>query len=324
MQSRILKRLIIPIVLGVITYAFMLSYGDLNRVLSVLLSFEWYFLPPILCLSFFNYLLRFLKWEYYLRVLNVDPISRNDSYHIFMSGLSLSITPGKIGEVIKPFLLKAANGTRVSRSIPIVVAERFTDFAAIVFLSSVGVVTLKYGFHLLVFSVALMILVLLLIGSRKICDALLAKISKVSPFKKMEDRLEISYESMHRLLQWRILVYPVILSLFAWFFECLGLYLALLGFDTSLALHSVTFSYAFSTLVGGISLLPGGLGTTEASMTALLILQDVPKELALSGTILIRFCTLWFAVGLGLTSLLILTRSFSRFTESDLIPEKDL
>ena len=68
---------------------------------------------------------------------------------------------------------------------------------------------MKYGFHLLVFSVALMILVLLLIGSRKICDALLAKISKVSHFKKLEDRLEISYEGMHRLLQWRILVYPV-------------------------------------------------------------------------------------------------------------------
>lgn len=77
------------------------------------------------------------------------------------------------------------------------------------------------------------------------------------------------------------------------------------------------FAYSFSTLVGGISFFPGGIGAAEASMAALLIFQKVPQELALSGTIIIRLCTLWFAVGLGLVSLMIITRTLAVPEESE-------
>ena len=287
-QKKLLKRLVVPIVLGIITYSCMLFYGEGTAVLSALKSFDWKFIPFILLLSYLNYLLRFLKWEYYLRVIEAGDIPRGRNFHIFMSGLSLAITPGKIGEVIKPYLLKAANGTRMSRSLPVVVAERFTDLTAIVVLSSFGVMTLRYGLQLLVFSVALIVAIFLVIGSRRICDFLLSKASRIPLFRRLECRLEPSYDSMHKLLSWKALAYPVALSLFAWFFECLGLFLALHGYETPISLRAVTFAYSFSTLVGGISFFPGGIGATEASMAALLIFQKVPQDIDLSGTIIIR------------------------------------
>lgn len=197
-QKKLLKRLVVPVVLGIITYSCMLSYGEGTAVFSALKSFDWKFIPLILLLSYMNYLLRFLKWEYYLGVIGAGDIPRGLNFHIFMSGLSLAVTPGKIGEAIKPFLLKAANGTQMSRSLPVVVAERFTDMTAVVVLSSFGVMTLRYGLQLLAFGVALVVLIFLILGSRRVCHFFLSKVSRIPLFKRLEDRLETSYDSMQR------------------------------------------------------------------------------------------------------------------------------
>jgi uncharacterized protein (TIRG00374 family) len=56
-------------------------------------------------------------------------------------------------------------------------------------------------------------------------------------------------------------------------------------------------------LVGALSFLPGGLGGTEASMVALLMLNNVAQSQAVAATVLIRLATLWFAVALGVIAL---------------------
>ena len=52
-------------------------------------------------------------------------------------------------------------------------------------------------------------------------------------------------------------------------------------------------------LSGTLSGLPGGLGGTEATAVALLLLQGVPAETAVLATAIIRVTTLWFAVLIG-------------------------
>ena len=50
----------------------------------------------------------------------------------------MSITPGKVGEVLRSMLLKASDGVPFTRTAPIVVADRLTDLVALVLLSLVG------------------------------------------------------------------------------------------------------------------------------------------------------------------------------------------
>jgi uncharacterized protein (TIRG00374 family) len=70
------------------------------------------------------------------------------------------------------------------------------------------------------------------------------------------------------------------------------------GWET---LSIAVFVLAFSTVIGAVSALPGGLGAAEASIAGMLIfLIGAPKETATAATLLIRFATLWFAVFLGL------------------------
>ncbi|MGE5141675.1 MAG: lysylphosphatidylglycerol synthase domain-containing protein, partial [Rudaea sp.] len=67
-----------------------------------------------------------------------------------------------------------------------------------------------------------------------------------------------------------------------------------------LALPIAIFVVAASGLAGGVSLLPGGAGATEAAMAALLVAVGASFATALSIALLARFCTLWLWVGLGL------------------------
>src|SRR5690349_3087003 len=100
--------------------------------------------PLVLALSFCNYIARFFKWEYYTKTLNIQ-IERKMSFLIFLSSFIMSITPGKVGEVFKSYLLKEYNGTSISKSAPKVFAERITDFLSLVLLSMTGALMFGYG-----------------------------------------------------------------------------------------------------------------------------------------------------------------------------------
>src|SRR5438132_7727009 len=58
---------------------------------------------------------------------------------VFGAGLSLTITPAKLGELVKSYLLRELHDVPVARTAPIVVAERVTDLIALVALAIVGV-----------------------------------------------------------------------------------------------------------------------------------------------------------------------------------------
>ena len=51
---------------------------------------------------------------------------RIDSLLTFLSACVLTVTPGKVGEVLKSLLLFETHGVAVARTAPIVIAERVT------------------------------------------------------------------------------------------------------------------------------------------------------------------------------------------------------
>ena len=63
-------------------------------------------------------------------------------------------------------------------------------------------------------------------------------------------------------------------------------------------------------------MLPGGLGPTEGSMSGLLALRGVDVPTAVGATLVIRVCTLWFAVALGAVAMLATQGRFGETPES--------
>ena len=296
------KRFLISLILGVAVFLGFSFYADFEQTIRAFQAFNWRYLPLILLLVLANYLFRYLKWSYYLHILDIR-ISQKESLAIFISGLTMAITPGKMGEVLKSYLLKEINGTPISRSAPIVLAERFTDFMSIALLSVFGVTTFRYGLQTLGISFGLMGLFMVMVGWPPLSLGLIKWLAKWPLISKGAARLETAYDSMSSLIMPKALIWTVLISCLAWFCECLGFYLVFYGFNLSYSLNSSVFIYAFSTLIGALSMLPGGLGATEGSITGFLLALNIPKHLAVASTFIIRACTLWFGVVVGMIAL---------------------
>lgn len=300
---------------GILYLAFII-YADFDNLSKVLSAFSWWLLPIVLILSFLNYVSRFLKWDYYLSLLKVN-IKRIDSFSIFMSGLIMSVTPGKMGELLKVYLVKQISGTPISRSAPIVLAERITDFISLVMIALVGAYVYDYGRNVVIGVGLFFLLVVVVISNKNIALPMINQFEKIKFLKKYLINIHSAYESSFLLLRPLPIFYMTLLSLVSWSFECLGYHIILTNFEMNLSYLWASFSYAFATIVGAISLLPGGLGLTEGSLTYMLIQKSYSKEVAVASTFIIRAVTLWFAVFVGIISVTLYQKRFGKFTEAN-------
>jgi uncharacterized protein (TIRG00374 family) len=99
------------------------------------------------------------------------------------------------------------------------------------------------------------------------------------------------------------------IGLIAWAFEGAGLGILSSMFPaTGLNLATAIGIYAIAVLIGALSFLPGGLGGTEAVMTALLSANGLTVSQALLVTLTCRLVTLWFAVAVGWIAVFVLRR----------------
>jgi glycosyltransferase 2 family protein len=313
---------LISIVFGAVVYLAFSVYADFDKLISAFGNFNWFWLPLILTLSFLNYIFRFFKWHYYIHILNIK-LSYKKSFLIFLSAFTMSVTPGKMGEVLKSYLLKEENNTPISKSAPIVVAERLTDFVSIVLLCLIGSYVFNYGQTLILIIGLVFVITIVLLSSRKTSMKIIGFFENINFLKKHIQKIHTAYDSIYVMIRLKPLFNATAISLISWFFECMGFYVVIdvfsLSSGTEISLLSATFIYAFSTLIGAIAMLPGGVGVTEASLTGLLVFSKIPKDISVASTIIIRLATLWFAVLVGIIAIFIFQKQSNKKIENILI-----
>ncbi|MHB8514696.1 MAG: lysylphosphatidylglycerol synthase transmembrane domain-containing protein [Dehalococcoidia bacterium] len=322
--SSLRGKLLISMLLGVVVFAGLLAYGDFSRVVRDVRSFRWELLPLILLVTFGNYALRFLKWEYYLKQIGVQRLSKVDSFLIYFSGLGMTVTPGKAGEWLKSHLLKDVAGTSVTKSTPILLAERLTDALGLLIIAAAGVVAFGHNtWPIVVVFAAGGVAVVGVSRNRRASYALLRMLANVPLVRRLEQHFEEFYESTYVLMQPRGVVLMTGLSVVSWFFEVAAFYLTLVGVGVSGGpdtLFKAAFILPIATLAAALLFTPGGLGVAEvgiASLTQTLIIDPAgtfadPQATASLATIIIRISTLWFGVVLGLLMFAVLTRRLAR------------
>lgn len=306
------RRFVLGVAFGLLVTAALIFFNDGQQVLRTLHHFDWTLVPLILMLSMSNYLLRFVKWHMYLRWVGANPIAKLTSLVIFLSGLSMAITPGKVGEFLKPYLVRRTNGTPFAVTAPIVVSERITDGVAMLVLASVGLLQVSHGWILLLALAICFVVLAFILQRRSLVESLLHRLGHLAIIGKRAEMIETIYESAWQMFRPARLSFAVGISTISWAGECLAFFFVLkgLGFHADARLLFVaTSSLAIATLIGAISLLPGGLGAAELSVTGLLLLfiggEKMDHETAAAATLLIRFATFWFGILIGLGALLI-------------------
>jgi glycosyltransferase 2 family protein len=305
-----LRKVLWAMLLGVAVYMVAALYSGIGKISASLAHYQVYTFLVACLLAFGNYCLRFLKWEFYLSRLGIKGVAKWDSFLTFFSGFVLTVTPGKVGEVFKSYILNETHDVPMTKTAPIVVAERATDVIGIVILILIGSAGFSGGLMWAGIGGGLVLALLVVIANKRLSLSMIQLVGRL-PGKAgaMRPKLENAYESLATMLEPKNLVLPSILSTFAWMLECLSLWVILRGFGEHTDVKMSSFFYATSTLAGAIVPSPGGLGVTESSLMGQMIkLGNIAEGNAAAAMILVRFATLWFAVVNGFVALSLLKK----------------
>lgn len=296
------RRLLVPSALALLALLGFLLVGDAREIAAHLAGFDLALLAPVLGLSLVNYALRFLRWEVYMAKLGVT-LSRARSLAVFLVGFPLGVTPGKAGELGKAWLVRALGGGRALPVASAVLAERVTDMLGTVMLVAFGSLAFPVGewlAPLLLAAVALSTLVLTWDRGARLAVGFFSHLPLVG--RRAEALLDL-HDRLRALLSPGLLTLALPLAAVAWGAEGIGYWLVVRDYVPAAEPLTAVFDYTLSSVIGAVSMLPGGLLATEGSLAALAASHGVDTAAAASATIIIRVATLWFAVLLGLVAL---------------------
>lgn len=300
-MRKLARNALFALVLAVVVYAGFSAFADLNRVAQAIEGFPVGLFLAACGLAVGNYLVRLVRWNLYLRVVGVSA-GGTESALVFFSGLVMAVSPAKVGEVLKSYLLKRSCNAPMADTVPVVVAERLTDLIAVLILTLGGVGSVPGAWPVVAAGGLLVAGLLVVVAWKRLALGILHLVGRIRRLSSVARHAEQSYLSMAALVQPGRLAWGVGLGLVAWLCEAVGFHLVLSGFSgMDPELGRSVFIYAFSTAAGAVSFLPGGLGVTEGGLVGLTLamVAGSARSTAVGATVLIRIATLWLAVVVG-------------------------
>jgi len=199
----------------------------------------------------------------------------------------------------------------MSQTAPVVLAERMTDGMAMLLLASVGLFAFPDRNARLIAAIVFscFVLAVIVIQIRPLALWFLELGQRLPIVKNFATHLHSFYESSYVIFSPRNLMISLLIGLISWFAEGVAYYYVLIGFGVEPGQQAILiaiFIFSISTVIGAVFAMPGGLGGVEGSLVALstqLLGMDVTS--ATAAALLVRFCTLWLGVGIGVISFLL-------------------
>lgn len=250
--------------------------------------------------SFVSYLLRFTRWQYYLRRVGWRlPLHLHLAY--YLAGFALTTSPGKAGETIRSVLLRP-HGVPYPTSLACFFSERLLDVIVVSLLATLSTFAIirQHSLLLIVFGVTLSVIPF--VHSPQLLRLLqwLQHVCRPGRLQQFLSHLQSLLHDARNFLAWRPLYLGLVLGIAAWALQGLAFYYLMHTLGIELSLPLAMGIYAVGLLAGALSMIPGGIGATEAAMALLLAAAGVSTEIAVIVPLINRLTTLWFAVALGL------------------------
>jgi uncharacterized protein (TIRG00374 family) len=300
---KIINKIIIIVIAVVGLYATFLIASDISTILDKISSFKIEFLPIIISLVTCSWFVLWGRWHLLLANSKIS-IPKKDSIVIWLSGISLSIIPGRMGELVKSQLLKTKFGIPRSKTVPIIILEQLYTLIGLIVVSFFGIWFFELGAYIIGLFTAVLALAFILILSKKIFFKLIAILEKRKFTSKFIEPLSLSYDTIKKSMRGPIVFYATALTVIFWLLEAITVYFVLLSFGIDhIEFLMVIPIYATSLMLGFLSFLPMGLGVVEGSLASFLSFQGIEISLSLTLVIIIRLFTRWYSVAVGFVAL---------------------
>jgi len=302
--SEMKKKAIIIVIIFVIFYVIFVIYYDANQFVESLDKINSFFIIPILLSFTAGILIKSLRQMLFLRHLGIRiPFKQNTI--IYLAGLSMLITPAGLGGVIKShFLLKKYNQP-ISKTIPLVIVERYHDALAI--LCIIIIFSIIAGITFLTIPIliigSLLFVSLIVIRKRKMFQIFQKIIHKVKVFQTLENQSIEFNESLVSFSSKKIFFSGWLVGMASWSFDALGIFLCFQAFGLDFDFFISAVLGLSSILFGSLTLIPGGVGVTEVSFVELLSHYGIESSVASALALFFRLLSIWFATCIGIVTL---------------------
>lgn len=275
---------------------------DIQQISLSDLHGGWWAVAASGLLSLVNYALRILRWQHYLQHMG-HHMPLGYSALSYMAGFAFTLSPGKVGEMVRARYY-ARYKIPLNHVTGAFFAERLMDLIVILLLALAMLASLpdyRAALWLGVGLIGAVVLTLLLMPWARVQNWLSAHPRAQSGHIKILHAIATMLLGARQFLAPRMLLASLAVGLVAWGCEAIGFKIVgdVIHPSEPLSWSAGVGIYATATLVGALSFLPGGLGSTEAVMASLLFAQGYGMPEALLLTLVCRVLTLWLAVIIG-------------------------
>lgn len=301
-----LRNIALSFILLTILYSCSLFFLDINSSSIVDIQNALSFLPLLMLFTFISFIIRYLRWYWLLSSAGQD-VPLIAGFCFYLSGFALTASPGKVGELLRIRYFQRAN-VPASTTISAFIFERASDLLIVLLLGLFAAFSFNF-FSLVAISIIFILAFVLILAYKPFYLRIGIYFLYKWKMKKAARFCKVMVRGITGIYYWitpRGLLVSFVLGGFAWFILSLSFIWLLSAFDAQVEWLSALSIYPIAMLAGALSMLPGGIGSTEAAIVTQLVHYDVPLVSAGIAAISIRIATIWFAILCGMAMVIFL------------------
>jgi len=268
-----------PLLVAILLLALITFFSGFENVIGALKSVKAETLLLASILYLLSWPLRGLRYSKILERMGYRISVLSSTSLIFLSQSLNIVLPGRIGDLSRAYLLKRDSQIPLISSISSLLSERIFDVLSIGILGLISVLLL--GIELSQKSSIVFLVTILLISALILLIIFIQFSGSSRIFFYLQKLIRDARTSFER----RIFISLTLLSFILWILEALVCYVLLASLFPSSFLLAV-IAVSFGNLTKVLPITPGGIGTYEAGVTAILTSGGVPPGMSFTVALL--------------------------------------
>ena len=265
----LINKAILILIFSVLLYSLIAIFTDFSKFVENLQNLNLMFLPLIIFIMILSLCVKSIRQDYLLKKLNIR-IPFKNNLKIFIAGLSMLVTPGGSGELVKSHILKEKFDEPISKTIPVIFLERFHDFLGIlgVLVLTAFFIFSSHVFLAIIGSSVILSLISVIIIQKNFLKWIQQKLVKIKFLEKLFMQDDQFYASLFTLFKPKPILISFLISFVGIILDGFAIYLSIISIIPEIQFFEAVQKGFTAVIVGLFSLLPAGIGVTEVSLLA--------------------------------------------------------
>jgi len=281
------------ILIGILIFAYILIYKtNIREIAKIIKKTNLNLVILATLLTLVTVIIHSYRWNYLKRVQNIN-YTLKDSFLMYHAAFLFStITPGRIGDLLKVVYLKR-DGHSVGKSLLNVVVDRLADIFLLLIVGYISMCFFARFFlnYIIIFSILVLaaLFLIFLIKKRELPKIIARKIIKFIVPEKHQKSWHLNYQDFIngiKAYKFKNYLMLFLLTIAMWIISYASTFLLAKSIEINISFIYLVMSITIATLATLIPISILGLGTRDAALIFLFSLFAIAPEKAISLSVL--------------------------------------